>query len=35
MAESNIGAIMMNMSKPTIGRKLILKTNDHFRKLCH
>jgi hypothetical protein len=35
MAESNIAAIFLNMGKVAIGRKLILKTNDYFRKACH
>ncbi len=25
----------MNMNKVTIGRKMILKANDYFRKVCH
>jgi len=35
MIESNIAAIFMNMNKVNIGRKLTIKTNDYFRKVCH
>lgn len=35
MAESNIAAILLNMNKPSVARKMILKTNDYFRKACH
>lgn len=35
MVESNVGAIFMNMGKATVGRKLAVKTNDYFRKVCH
>ena len=35
MIESNIAVVLMNMNKPSISRKMILKTNDYFRKVCH
>ena len=35
MIESNVAAIFMCMGKATIGRKLTVKTNDYFRKVCH
>jgi hypothetical protein len=25
----------MSMNKVTVARKLVLKTNDYFRKVCH
>ncbi len=35
MAENNIAAILINMGKNTVARKMILKTNEYFRKACH
>jgi len=35
MIESNVAAILMNMGKVTIGRKLAIKSNDYFRRVCH
>jgi len=32
MVENNIGIIMINMKKPTIGGQFLIKTNDFFRK---
>lgn len=34
MIESNIAANFMNMGKVSIGRKLLAKTNEYFRKVC-
>ena len=35
MIESNLAAIFMCMNKPTVGRRLSVKTNEYFRKVCH
>lgn len=35
MVESNVAAIFMCMGKATMGRKLSVKSNDFFRKVCH
>lgn len=35
MIESNVAAIFMCMGKATMGRRLSIKTNDYFRKVCH
>ena len=35
MVEINVATIFMVMGKVAVGRKMLVKTNEYFRKVCY